>query len=119
MATEGGDNGTGQSFDGGIILDTPDEIAFARLAALKGALKLEMAGIRMVIYANQGLRAAVRAMQDTYAELLRSGHSLHVEPRIATVRELFGLLGMNAEEGEPQGHVLEMRGRARGRSRKR
>lgn len=29
-----------------IIFDTPDQISFARLAALKGALKLEMLGMR-------------------------------------------------------------------------
>jgi len=56
--------------------------------------ELEQAGIRMVIYANQGLRAAVRAMQETYGEVCRSGHSQAVEPRIASIREIFDLLGM-------------------------
>lgn len=32
--------------DGMIVMDTPDKLAFAHLAALKGALKLEMVGLR-------------------------------------------------------------------------
>lgn len=56
--------------------------------------ELERAGIRMVIYANQGLRAMVRAMQETYEEVFRSGHSQAVESRIASIREIFDLLGM-------------------------
>jgi len=60
------------------------------------AHELERRGVRMVIYANHGLRAAVRAMQDTFRQLHESGSSRVVEDRIASVSELLELQGMTA-----------------------
>jgi len=53
------------------------------------AQALEQAGIRMVIYANQGIRATIRAMRETYAEIYARGSSAPVEDRIATLDEVF------------------------------
>ena len=47
------------------------------------------AGISMVIYANQAIRAAVRVMVETAAEILRTGSSTTLEPRIATLDDIF------------------------------
>lgn len=58
--------------------------------------ELERRGVRVVIYANHGLRAAVRAMRETFLELHRSDSSRLVEDRIATVAELLELQGMPA-----------------------
>ncbi len=55
----------------------------------------EEAGIAMVIYANQGMRAAVSAMRETWATVLRDGMTAAVEPRIASVEEVFSLSGMD------------------------
>lgn len=87
---------------------TPDQV-WAFLAAWRGrapivvvpttyydvsAADLERRGVRVVIYANHGLRAAVRAMKETLGELHRDGSSRQVEDRIATVAELLELQGM-------------------------
>ena len=53
------------------------------------------AGIAMVIYANQGMRAAVTAMRDTWATVLAAGSTAEVEPKIATVKDIFALSGMD------------------------
>lgn len=55
----------------------------------------EDAGIAMVIYANQGMRAAVSAMRETWATVLRDGMTEAIEPRIASVKEVFTLSGMD------------------------
>ncbi|MET0416151.1 MAG: isocitrate lyase/phosphoenolpyruvate mutase family protein [Actinoplanes sp.] len=54
------------------------------------------AGVSMVIYANQGLRAAVRGVTDTVQEILRSGSSATVEPRIASLGDVFEATGLQA-----------------------
>jgi phosphoenolpyruvate phosphomutase len=53
------------------------------------------AGVAMVIYANQGLRATVRAVRATWAAVLADGSTAQVEPNIATVREIFDIAGMD------------------------
>ena len=55
--------------------------------------QLEQLGIKMVIYANQGLRAAIRAMERTYAEILKAGSSAPVEETIAPLSLVFELQG--------------------------
>jgi phosphoenolpyruvate phosphomutase len=60
------------------------------------ASEFERRGVRVVIYANHGLRAAVRAMQETLRELREAGTSTGVEDRIASVGELLELQGMSA-----------------------
>jgi len=51
-------------------------------------------GIKVVIYANQGMRAAVRAMQAVFSTILQSGHTREIEGTIASVREIFALQGI-------------------------
>ncbi len=57
---------------------------------------LGAAGFRIVIYANQGLRAAVRGVQETLQELSRAGCAQAVSERIAPMHEVFALQGMRA-----------------------
>jgi phosphoenolpyruvate phosphomutase len=52
------------------------------------------AGIAMVIYANQGLRATVKAVQETWAAVLVDGSTVGVEPHIASMKEIFELSGV-------------------------
>ncbi|HEV3038251.1 MAG TPA: phosphoenolpyruvate mutase [Candidatus Angelobacter sp.] len=52
------------------------------------------AGIKMLIYANHGIRSAVRAMDQAMASIMQNGCSTSVETSIATMDELFVLQGM-------------------------
>jgi phosphoenolpyruvate phosphomutase len=55
----------------------------------------EAAGIKVVIYANHAMRAAVKAMSETLAAIKISGSTECVEHKIAPVSELFELQEMN------------------------
>ncbi|HOU36174.1 MAG TPA: phosphoenolpyruvate mutase [Candidatus Omnitrophota bacterium] len=52
-------------------------------------------GISMVIYANHGLRASIKAMQDTFRRIHENGSTAAVEGNIASMQEVFELQGMN------------------------
>lgn len=58
------------------------------------ARELEELGVKMVIYANHGIRAAIRAMEETLAEILQAGTTATVEPKIAPMKLVFELQGM-------------------------
>jgi phosphoenolpyruvate phosphomutase len=53
-------------------------------------------GVKGVIYANQGIRAAARAMLDVWQSIARDGSSAAVEGSIATMGTLFEVQGMSA-----------------------
>jgi phosphoenolpyruvate phosphomutase len=57
--------------------------------------QLAARGFKMVIYANQGLRASVRAVQETLRAIERAGSAAPVEDRIASMREIFRIQGMS------------------------
>ena len=52
------------------------------------------AGVKMLIYANHGIRSAVRAMDEAMASIMKNGSSTALESSIATMDELFVLQGM-------------------------
>ncbi|MFD0530449.1 isocitrate lyase/phosphoenolpyruvate mutase family protein [Kitasatospora arboriphila] len=52
---------------------------------------IRAAGVSVVIYANQGLRATVTALRDTYRAVYRHGDSTVVEDSIASVQDVFDL----------------------------
>ncbi len=58
------------------------------------AQELADLGIKMVIYANQGLRASIQAMLETYREILQNGSTAPVEARLAPMKLVFELQGM-------------------------
>ncbi|MER6028208.1 isocitrate lyase/phosphoenolpyruvate mutase family protein [Streptomyces sp. NPDC001851] len=49
------------------------------------------AGVSTVIYANQGLRATIRALRETYGTILDRGATTELEDRIASVKDIFSL----------------------------
>lgn len=51
-------------------------------------------GVNLVIYANHGLRAAIDAMEKTYAKILASGSTVSVEDEISPLSRVFELQGM-------------------------
>ncbi|MFQ5777675.1 MAG: isocitrate lyase/phosphoenolpyruvate mutase family protein [Terriglobia bacterium] len=89
-------------------LSTPEEIqAFAErwdrptpLAVVPTIFKqataqeLYQLGCRLVIFANQGLRAAVKAVQVTLAELRQAEFPAAVDDRIAPLEDIYQLVGV-------------------------
>lgn len=57
--------------------------------------EMEALGVKMVIYANHGLRSSIRAMQETFARILQDGTTVGVEPNISTLKQVFDLQGMS------------------------
>lgn len=51
-------------------------------------------GIRMVIFANHGLRASIKAMNSVMGEIRKTRTSVTVEKEITSMREVFELQGM-------------------------
>lgn len=64
--------------------------------------ELEALGVKMVIYANHGIRAAVAAMSETFARIARDGTTAPVESSIAPLSLLFELQGMPEMERSEQ-----------------
>ncbi|WP_438306843.1 isocitrate lyase/phosphoenolpyruvate mutase family protein (plasmid) [Streptomyces sp. HUAS TT11] len=52
---------------------------------------IRKAGVSVVIYANHGLRATVRALRDTYQAILVDGDTTGLEHSIASVQDIFTL----------------------------
>lgn len=50
--------------------------------------------IKMVIYANHGIRASIRAMKSALTRIYKDGTSASVEGRIASMKEVFEIQGM-------------------------
>ena len=59
-----------------------------------GIAEAEALGIKMVIYANQGIRASARAVSEVWHTIIRDGNSVAVEKNIAPMSTLFELQGM-------------------------
>jgi len=51
-------------------------------------------GFKMVIYANHGLRASIRAMQDVFKSIAETGSTAAIESKITSMKEVFELQGM-------------------------
>jgi len=60
--------------------------------------ELAMLGIKMVIYANHGLRCALRAMERAYAEIMRSGSTASIEDQLWPMKAVFELQGLTDVE---------------------
>ena len=59
------------------------------------AEELERMKIKMVIYANHGIRSVISAMQKTFKEIRESGNTAGVEANIASMNEVFEIQGMH------------------------
>jgi phosphoenolpyruvate phosphomutase len=56
---------------------------------------IKQAGVSVVIYANQGLRATVSALRDTYRSVYQNGDTTALEGSIASVKDIFALQGLD------------------------
>jgi phosphoenolpyruvate phosphomutase len=50
-------------------------------------------GVKMVIYANHGLRASIKAVSEAFSEILRAGTTVTIEDKIAPLSLVFELQG--------------------------
>ncbi|KJK51696.1 phosphoenolpyruvate phosphomutase [Lentzea aerocolonigenes] len=53
------------------------------------------AGVAMMIYANQGMRAQITAVRQTWATVIAEGSAASLEMRIASVKDVFAISGMD------------------------
>lgn len=70
------------------------------------AAELAAAGFKMVIFANQALRAAVAAMRQTLHALKREGCPASVEDRIAPLEDIYALVGLSELQANEQRFLL-------------
>jgi phosphoenolpyruvate mutase len=71
--------------------------------------EFEQAGISLLIWANQGLRAAITALTRVCVEVRRTSTVVSVEPTITTMAELFDLLEYE-ELHDAEDHYVRSRG---------
>lgn len=64
-----------------------------------------MQSVRVVIYGNHAVRASVKAMQQTFAEILETGSTFAVEGAIAPVEEVFRLQGMDGLKADEKRYL--------------
>ena len=69
------------------------------------ASELSALGVKMVIYANHGLRARVRATEEAFATILREGRTTSIERQIAPVSAIFDLQGYAQFERDESEYV--------------
>lgn len=102
--------------------ETPDEI-FEFAQRFKGKIPLvaipttyynvtaeELArrGFKVVIYANHGLRAAIKAMNETFSEIQKTGSTASVENKIVSMKSVFEIQGMlKLKELEEKFHKVD------------
>jgi len=67
---------------------------------------LAAAGFKLVIFANQALRAAVKAMRQALATLKQEGRPAAVDDRIATLPEIYELVGVSDLQANEQKFLL-------------
>jgi phosphoenolpyruvate phosphomutase len=86
-----------ECWDGGVPL-----VAVPTTYPSVRAEELRAAGFRLAIFANQALRSAIVSMRDTLREIRRSGRAEPVEGRIATLEDVYGLVGVPELEANEQ-----------------
>lgn len=69
------------------------------------AEELSRHGVRMVIYANHGLRASIRAMEETFQEIFETRSTGSVENKIASMREVFEIQGMRTLKDDEEKYM--------------
>jgi phosphoenolpyruvate phosphomutase len=64
--------------------------------------ELARRGFKMVIFANHGLRASIRAVQETLATIRRVQNAASVDDRIVPLSEVYRLVGLNQLKTDEQ-----------------
>lgn len=68
------------------------------------------AGFKVIIYANQAIRSAVSAMQDTLRTIVQSGNAHSVNNQIITLQEVFELIGVAELEAMEKEYLMMKEG---------
>lgn len=58
------------------------------------AQELQDLGVKVIIYANQGIRGSVKAMRSIFSHIAQSGHASGIEDQMVSVQEIFALQGI-------------------------
>src|SRR5262245_18822207 len=69
------------------------------------AKELEKAGFKVVIFANHGLRSAIKAMRDTFARLVQEQRCAAVDDRIVSLEEVYDLVGVTTMKKEEKSYL--------------
>jgi phosphoenolpyruvate phosphomutase len=67
--------------------------------------ELARIGFKIVIFANHGLRASIRAVQDTFAELRRAGRAAAVDDRIVPLSEVYRLVNFGTMKAQEHAYL--------------
>jgi phosphoenolpyruvate phosphomutase len=67
--------------------------------------ELARLGFKIVIFANHGLRASIRAAQEALAEVRRTGRASSVEDRIVPLPEVYRLVNLNAMKDDEREYL--------------
>lgn len=73
------------------------------------ASEFQKAGMNIVIYANQGIRASVAAVESVLAEICRNGSTATVEDKISPMKHIFELQGMPEMKASEKEFLLSER----------
>lgn len=77
-------------------LDIPLVIVPTAYPQLTEAAIKELKNIKLVIYGNHGIRAIITALRNIFGQIRKDGGIQEVEKKIATVRDVFELQGVEA-----------------------
>jgi len=100
--------------------NTPDEIvSFAQAWDFSAPLiicptsypmitvdEIKQLGIKMVIYANQGLRASLKAINEVFSEIVREGRLDIINDKLMPMEEIFELQGMTRMKEEERVYLM-------------
>jgi phosphoenolpyruvate phosphomutase len=67
--------------------------------------ELARIGFKIVIFANHGLRASIRAVQDTLGELRKAGRASAVDDRIVPLSEVYRLVNLGAMKSQEHDYL--------------
>jgi len=69
------------------------------------ASTLAEVGYKVVIYANHGLRSAIKAMRSTFASLVKDQHCSTVDDRVVPLQDVYDLIGVSTMKAEEKAYM--------------
>lgn len=67
--------------------------------------QLHEAGFKMMIFANHGLRSAIKAIRETFATLRKAGSTGAVEDRVVPLNDVYELVGVSQMRNEEKSYM--------------
>jgi phosphoenolpyruvate phosphomutase len=67
--------------------------------------ELSAAGFKVVIFANHGIRSAIKAMRETFADLVREQKCAAVDDRIVPLEDVYDLIGVSEMKREETAYM--------------